>query len=594
MTSYSSSSAFSSAASRGQAWYQQEETAANNLFGLVETISTLQGFRVAAFMRYAALYGNFDTMSWASSIYGRPVPDVRLNRVTFNIIQSMVDTVVAKHAATQPQIEVLTEGGNWDKQVRAKKSTKLLAGEFDRLKLYRLAPLVLRDSLIFGDGYLKFYSQHNKVHVERVFPGEIIIDEADAINGQPRQAFQVRFIDREVAKACWPDAKFEIETASAHELGALAGPSTANMIKIIEAWHLPSAPGAKDGKHAIVINNKTLVYEDWQYDCFPFCRISWSPAMQGWYGQGLADQLMGIQLELNKLLRRVQLSMHLMSVPYYLVEVGSKITKTHLNNEVGHIVEYLGSKPEARVNQSVHPEVFEQIERLFSRAYELAGISPLEAQAKKPVGLDSRPALAEYADIASERHAFFSMSWQEFFRDCSWQIFRCCSEIHSETGEYKTRGVNKKVLEPLKWSDCELENDDYTFKLSAANLLPTTPAGKKNFVQDLTQAGVFTPDQALRLLQFPDIEAITGEMTAAEDDIDWCIYKMLVEGEYTPPEPFQDIQKAIKRVTAEYLKARQAGASEDRLELLRMFLRDCTALMPPAAPPGPPGPPVGP
>lgn len=573
-------------------WASKDNAAAAQVIAHVDSIVSVQGWRATNAMRYAALYGNWDMFSQASTVYGRLPADLRLGRLNFNLVQSMVDTVVAKHAANQPRIEVLTENGRWDQQCRAKRSNRFLSGQFDALKLYRKAPLSLRNGTIFGDGLLKFYTMHGQIHADQTFPGEIVVDDAEAINGTPRQLFQVRYVSRQVLKGAFPEYAFEIDTAGSDMIPANG--SVNDMVRVVEGWHLPSAPGADDGRHVIAVNGCTLLYEDWEYDCFPFVRISWCPPLQGWYSQGLADQLMGIQLEISKLLRRAQLSMHLMSIPYYLVEAGSKITKAHLNNEIGHIVEYLGAKPEARVNQSVHPEIFQQIQLLMQSAYELAGVSRLEAQARKPAGLDSRPAIAEYSDITSERFAYFSMQWQEFFRDCAWHIFRCAREIPG----YKGQGLDRGYMQPVKWADCRLDDDEYTFQIAPANLLPTTPAGKKNFVQDLSQAGILTPDQALRLLQYPDIEAITGEMTAGDEYTDWLIEQLLVEERYLPPEPFVPLQKIVMRLGAEYLRTVPKGAPEKALNNIRQYIRDADQYLNPPTPPqelsAPMGPPPAP
>ena len=49
----------------------------------------------------------------------------------------------------------------------------------------------------------------------------------------------------------------------------------------------------------------------------------------GFFGQGLAEQLQGLQLEINKTLRTIQVSMHLVSVPKQLVEASSKLVSSH-------------------------------------------------------------------------------------------------------------------------------------------------------------------------------------------------------------------------------------------------------------------------
>jgi hypothetical protein len=43
----------------------------------------------------------------------------------------------------------------------------------------------------------------------------------------------------------------------------------------------------------------------------------------------------------------------------------------------------------------MHPEVYSHMERLFGKAYEIAGISELSATGKKPPGLESGAALED-------------------------------------------------------------------------------------------------------------------------------------------------------------------------------------------------------
>src|SRR6478735_2486462 len=220
-------------------WWQDEVNAASLVTGVAETVSQYQASRAANFVRFAALYGNWDMFNAAVTVYGRLSTDNRFSRLTYNIIQSMVDTVVAKHAATQPRVEVLTENGDWEQQKKAKLATKFVAAEVDRLKLYRKAPLVLRDACVFGDGYLKFYHAHGKICIERVFPGEIIVDEGEAINGEPRQLFQVRYVSKEVLVSLYPEYESEIERACKADLVHTVGPNVSNMVRVVEAWHLP-------------------------------------------------------------------------------------------------------------------------------------------------------------------------------------------------------------------------------------------------------------------------------------------------------------------------------------------------------------------
>ena len=97
----------------GKAWWADEGAEAQRVYSLVESVTNMQGWRASNAMRYAALYGNWDMFSQASTCYGRVPSDLRYGRLNFNMVQSCVDTVVAKHAANQPRIEVLTENAEF-------------------------------------------------------------------------------------------------------------------------------------------------------------------------------------------------------------------------------------------------------------------------------------------------------------------------------------------------------------------------------------------------------------------------------------------------------------------------------------------------
>lgn len=576
-------------------WYLDKDIAASHMFGLLSGIQHLQASRRTSYIRYAGLYGDQDLWTLMSAgMFGIRPYENRFNRLNFNVSQSMVDTVVSKHAAAQPRIEVLTEGGNWEQQLRAKATTKFIQGEFERLKIYREAPLALRNALIFGDGYLQFYVRDGKICCDIAFPGDFDVDDIEALDGKPRQLFRTKYIAREMLAAEFPEYVDQIMMATCDDLIPQVGTNLADMVKVIEAWHLPSSEDADDGRHAIVISSTCLLWENWNYDCFPFVRCRWRPAMRGYYSQGLVDQLMGLQVEINRIAKRIGLGIHLMGVPYYLVETGSEVVVEHLSNEVGHVVKYLGTKPEPVTNPIFAPEVYQYLENLYNKAYAIAGISPLEAQARKPAGLNSEPSMREYADLASERHAFFSMEWQEFFKECAWQVLRCAQELKEAGTDVISNQAAKHLMQPVKFSDCLLADDDFVFRVQVGSLLPTTTAGKINTINDMANSGLLTPGQALKLLDYPDLEPVIGKIKAQEDFIEMEVYKMLKNGEQCVPETmFLDLQTAIKQVNNAYLQAVCDGAPEERLELLRQWIRDAyTAMQPPTPPPASPGMPV--
>ena len=125
--------------------------------------------------------------------------------------------------------------------------------------------------------------------------------------------------------------------------------TVSDQIMLVEGWRLPSSKDSHDGMHAIACSEGLLFEETYTKDRFPFVFLHDSPRLLGFWGQGAAERLMGTQIEINKLLITMSKAINLVGVPRVFVEDGSKVVKAHLNNEVGSIVTYRGTKPQYEV-----------------------------------------------------------------------------------------------------------------------------------------------------------------------------------------------------------------------------------------------------
>ncbi len=165
-----------------------------------------------------------------------------------------------------------------------------------------------------------------------MFPGELFVDHVDGFYGQPRNFYQRKFIDRQVLMRLFPDFSDEIRQASRTTDNIdYANTTLVDQIEVLEAWHLPSGEGATDGRHVICISNATLLDEPWEKGSFPFVFVRWTDPMLGFWGEGVCADIQGMQVEINKLLMKIQRAFHLMSVPRIYVENGSKIRKSFFN-----------------------------------------------------------------------------------------------------------------------------------------------------------------------------------------------------------------------------------------------------------------------
>jgi hypothetical protein len=280
--------------------------------------------------------------------------------------------------------------------------------------------------------------------------------------------------------------------------------------------------------------------------------------------------------------------MNLFAIPFIAAEYGSKINRAELNNNIAHIVNYANQKPSFETPPVMHQQVFDHLDRLEKKAYEITGISQLSATSRKPSGLDAAVALREYQDIESERFLTFGKRVEQVHIDIAKLLIDAAKDVYSVKKDLTVNVKGKDFIEKIKWSDIDLADDAYMMKLYAASSLPEEPAGRLAYVMEMLNLGMIPKDVAMSMLEFPDTEAYTSLLTAGTDDLQYVIGKILEEGIYMPPEPSQSLKLGIQMVTAAYLRAKNNDVEEEKLDLLRQWVEEAMALTNPPAEEAPP------
>jgi len=419
------------------------------------------------------------------------------------------------------------------------------------------------------------------------FRDEFIVDYYDGMYGTPRQIHQVKYMDRTVLAEMFPDSKNAIMSAPNGLSASAQAASTVDMVKVIESWHLPSGEGADDGARTICIETATLHSEEYNKAYFPFVFLRYSDRLAGFYGQGVVEQIVGVQIEVNKTLRNIQRAQHLVAVPRVLVDATGSLPTSQISNEIGSLIKYTGSKPEFFTPKGMNPEVYNHLQWLISSAFEIVGVSQLSAGSKKPAGLDSGVALREYSDIESERFAIVGQRYENFFLEISKIIVDMSRDIYTEDKSLSVNIKGKDFIQTIKWADVDLADDSFIMQLFPTNMLPKTPAGRLQAVQELVQGGFIDKDIALDLLDFPDLQGAMNLGTANINLIKKQLDDIMESGEYSPPEPAMDLQRALTMAQNTYLEVRAKNIGEDELELLLRYIDDCNRLIMLATPAAP-------
>lgn len=558
---------------------------------LIATASFLKEQNLARYRQaavYARLYSNMPLFGFVGNNLTKMggTNQLPIDRPTMSVITSCIDTIVSRIEQSRPQPLYLTDNGDYKQRKLAKQINEFIRGEFYQTQAYQKGTLQLRDSCVLGTGVLKVYKDINKkVAVERRLCTELLVDANDAMYGEPRQMYEVKLVDRSVLAEYFPKYKSRIEKAQqAYPESGDSSKTVSDQIMVAEGFHLRSGPGANDGLHVIACSEGLIFEESYEKDRFPYVFLHNSPRMLGFWGQGTCERLMGTQMEINKLLITISKSINLVGVPRVFVEDGSKVVSAHLNNDIGSIIKYQGTKPIYEVAPCVPQELYAQLERLVQYAYQQEGVSAMAAGGKKAAGLNSGEAIREYNDLQTDRFASLEKRVRVSYEDLAKLQLDVAIDIVKEEGSYQTVYPTKDGTRQIDFPDIKkLVDDPFVIQCYDVSSLPNDPAGRLQRVTELMQAGIYTPQEGRRLLGFPDTQQVDKLENAGEERI-LKILDGIIEGKaYEPPDPFMNLQLAEKLVNQYYNLYTAANLEESKAQKLRTFFSQVQALKAQAA-----------
>ena len=547
--------------------------------------------RIESYNTYGRLYGTWTPTFWngyqlANS--GKPTAPIR-DRLTYNIIQSCVDTLSSRISQNKPKPMFLTQAGSSKLQRKAKKLDAFCYGVFYQNDYYKYAPKIFRDACVFGEGILHSYADNGQIKHERVLPYEILVDYLESHYGpeSAKSIFRIKNIDRTQLKEMYPDKAELIDQMTGTSVFiSAANKSVADTVTVIEAHRLKS--GEQNGRHVIVTENAILLDEDYDKDYFPYAIIRYSPRLYGFYAQGMAEQLVPLQVEINRTLISIQRSLYLGGTHKIFVKAGSKVVKSHFDNMIGTILEYAGdTAPQYVVPQLVQPEIYQHLENMIQKGYQLPGVSQLSASSLKPMGIDSGKALRAVDDIQVQRFQTIAQAYEDLAVQVARNDIHVAKEIYENTGKLEVKVPGKRFIETIDWKEVDLPEDDYHLQVYPVSKLPNDPEGRLATIQEMMGAGLLTPEAGKRLLDYPDLEAEENLANASTDYLHKILDEIVDSGKYTAPEPFDKLDKARELALEYYAQGKLNNMPEDRLVLLRKFLEQLDLLAQLAMPPAP-------
>jgi len=585
-------------------WTCTGKACADAIVSLVGVLRSRQGIRIAQLQTNARLYGNLSVTGPMGLNFSRVATNApgNRNRVTFNGVQSCTDTLASKMSKNKPAPTFQATGGNYKAKRKAKNLDKFLAGVFYENHAYDMGARSIVDCCTFGDAMTYVHAEMNadgdlRVKWDRVLAIELLIDEVEAVstNGNIRQMHREKIVDREQCRVLFPDNDEIIDKAPPAKIDDQAGSYVADMIIVRESWHLPSGPDAKDGKHVISVEGGCLVEEEWKRPRFPFAKLPWSQRLFGYWSQALAEQLQGLQLDVNRCLHVIQQSQHLMGSFKVWLKNGGKVVLEHMNNEIFALIRS-EVEPKYLTPPAVQPEIYATVDKRIEQMYQQAGLSQLTASGVKPAGLDSGEAQRVYNNIEDARFVTFGHQYERYFLDLAELSIETVEEIAAHGKAYKVRLPDRDATFELDWRDVKMPRDSYTLQCMPVSALPNEPAGRIQTVTELMQANIIDQKRGARLLDFPDLNEFESLETATEDFL-----TMKLDGYIDDAAPvayqlegaYDDLALALKLGLEYYARYKTQGLEDERLDLIRQWIDQAKALIqkmnaPPPIPAGGP------
>jgi hypothetical protein len=556
---------------------------------------------------HACLYGNMEILGFGPSNFWKVGQDD--GRLSCNIVKPKVDTWVSLICRSKPEAMFLpNEDGavaaeRWTLKRRCKQFERFANGKLEEMKFHEdVAPLMVLDVGIFDYGLCKVSIsgvddqtadwRHADVAIERAYPHQIVINDAEAMNGSPRTMAQRQPIDRYVLAAKFPSQRAQIldcpKGFQADESGT--NEEDSDVLCVTEIWHLPSKAstdddkwnGSDDGRHCLVIENASLIDEPYECDRFPFSRLTQMPIPMGIRGQSIVHQIRPVQVSLNQLLLDFQDAAHTMARPKWLSPRQGSIEKAHFDDQVASIIEYDAPyKPEAWCPPTLPGDVYQLMKDHWEWADNIIGISGGRSGGTVPTNLKSGKAIDEANDTQDGRFLISSRLFEACCMDVVDLMISKGRVVAKHRKDYASRYIDSKksmsIVVPFK-DVASLKREQYTLDCYPASALANTPGRRFDQLAQMKADGDIARETYLKLLDWPDLAGELKQLNAPLDLADMLIERYLNADDpddpevWLSPEPRWPIQTLYQRFLFATVDAQTDGCPDKNLALMERFM----------------------
>ncbi len=569
---------------------------------LVLQLEDDQASRYAAYRQYARLFGADPDMFGYEDEFSAMASEV----VTQNELANTIETLHAQVFKNRVVPTVSVSEADWEEAQRGRAYTRWLEGMLDRSEAhYDAVPRFGLDALVYGTGFIKIGHVEEKdgqcrlTHT-RTDTRFMLVDRLEARGGKPRSLFQKDFVDKFLLadiysrqeRGMYGTAQERVDhilhkcQSNTDQDMALGSRSKCEMLTVREAWHLPTRSGAKNGRHVIWIKGCTLIDEEWTWDRFPFTVIRFGSRLSGFYGDSAVKRLAPTQRNFDKLNAKIDQAQDLMGICRTLLSRGANITRSHIDDIPGGILEVDGDINNAIKEwnaTAVAPELYQERGDAPRKMRSLLGVSDFEVQNQLPQSMReiSGPAMERWVDSGTARHAMFHGELEFAMMDLAYLSMLYAEELQSQGKELTVTapGSTKTTVENLKFSEVVIDRARLKLRVQPMSQMPQTMSGKIDAFDKMRERGDISKAQYLKLVELPDVAGTTDFLGSDEEIILKNLHFMVKKGKYIPPLQYDNLDLIVPLTTSfiNWYRVKD-DADMEKVGMLAQYIEDAILL----------------
>src|SRR6266498_5047459 len=345
-----------------------------------------------ALLCQAMIYANRPLVS----LYDLATPNLQSRSAApWNVAASICNTAASMIIRNKVRLTVETSGADRKLRRQAKEASRWINGVLAANNVSdEIAAACFMDAAVCDVGVPVIRVEGGRITVERVFPDELIVSDAECVYGKPHQIAIKKYFPRFAVLEKYGDTD---EKRAA--IGALLNDNPSysttykpDLIPVYEFW-------AIQGKHIVAVTGATLAFESWPYDRLPLPPLYIERPQAGFYGRGFVQQVSGYSYTLFQLNADIEECIRLGASPKWMVSTTSLVNEQQLANlNMGIVNHSPGQEPKLVSYPSVPAELLNERQRNYEQAMRDVGLSEWGVTGKQPTGDPSGVALDSLRD----------------------------------------------------------------------------------------------------------------------------------------------------------------------------------------------------